>query len=233
MEPRYIVHYAPDNASAILRLVLEEMGVTYQTQLVDRSANAQNSASYKALNPSGKIPTLITPHGPMSEVGACLLYLSEQHAALAPTSDDSDRPAFLKWLFFTANTLHPDLTMHFYLHRYGDDAAMASMRQAVIDRLKNHLTLLDNHINDATPSYLGAAAPSVLDYYVGYMLRWCALYPRTQSGWFRLSDYPRLAQLAATLETRPAMVTLQNAEGLGPTPLSAPRLATPLEGVTI
>ncbi|MCG7493138.1 glutathione S-transferase family protein [Thalassobius sp. Cn5-15] len=233
MEPRYTLHYAPDNASAILRLVLEELDIAYTTQLVDRSTNEQNSASYRALNPTGKIPTLITPHGAMSEVAACLLYLSEQHKALAPTAESADRPAFLKWLLFTANTLHPDLAMHFYLHRYGDDAAIASMRKAVIERLKDHLTLIDRHISTDTPAYLGGDRLSVLDFYVGYTLRWCALYPRTHASWFRLSDYPALARLAARLETRPSMAAVQKAEGLGLTPLTAPRQATPPEGVAL
>jgi glutathione S-transferase len=233
MEPRYILHYAPDNASAILRLALEELHQPYEAVLVDRAANAQNSPAYLALNPAGKIPTLITPHGPMSEVAACLLYLSETHAALAPEIGHPERPAFLKWLLFTANTLHADLAMHFYLRRYGDDAALPSMRAAGIERLRHHLQLLNTHIQANSPSYLGAENPSVLDFYLALCLRWCALYPRAHTSWFQLSDYPALAALAARLEARPSMITLMQAEGLGDTPLTAPRPANPPEGVSL
>ena len=50
------LHYAPDNASLIVRLALEEAGLPYRTVLVDRAANAQRSPAYMALNPAGRIP---------------------------------------------------------------------------------------------------------------------------------------------------------------------------------
>ena len=36
-ESPYRLHYAPDNASLVIRLVLEEMGLPYETVLVDRA----------------------------------------------------------------------------------------------------------------------------------------------------------------------------------------------------
>ena len=82
----YVLHYAPDNASLIVRLALEEAGLPYRSALVDRAARAQDSAAYRALNPTGLIPTLATPQGPISETAAILLWLSEAHpeAGLAP-----------------------------------------------------------------------------------------------------------------------------------------------------
>ena len=57
------------------------------------------------------------------------------------------------------------------------------------------------------PGTTGSArdTPSVLDIYVAVMLRWIALYPEGQTGWFRLARWPALAALAARLETRPAV----------------------------
>ena len=83
------LYYAPDNASLILRLALEEASIPYETVLVDRAKRAQKSPNYLALNPAGKIPTLVTPKGPMAETAACLLWLSDTHpdADLGPTPD--------------------------------------------------------------------------------------------------------------------------------------------------
>ena len=67
MKPEYRLHYAPDNASLVIRLVLEELGQPYETLLVDRRAEAQNSPEYRALNPNGLIPVLETPDGPLFE----------------------------------------------------------------------------------------------------------------------------------------------------------------------
>ncbi len=227
----YRLHYAPDNASLIIRLALEELALPYETLLVDRSTSAQRSPAYLAINPAGKIPTLETPQGPISEVGAILIYLSEAHQRMAPQIGDSSRPAFLKWLFFTANSLHPDLAMQFYLHRYGPAEAMEDMHRCTSQRLVGHLTLLDQL--SGTTSWLGADHPSVLDYYVATCLRWAALYPMGETDWFDLSAYPKLMRLAQRLETRPAVTAAIRAEGLGPTPFSAPHYATPPEGVAL
>ena len=42
----YRLHYAPDNASLIIRLVLEELGVPYATALIDRAARGQKAPEY-------------------------------------------------------------------------------------------------------------------------------------------------------------------------------------------
>lgn len=52
MTRTYTLHYAPDNASLIIRLALEEIGVPYDTVLVDRAAQAQTLPAYRALNPA-------------------------------------------------------------------------------------------------------------------------------------------------------------------------------------
>ena len=61
MRMNYRLHYAPDNASLIIRLALEEIGVPYETVLVDRRSRAQDTTAYRALNPAGLIPVLETP----------------------------------------------------------------------------------------------------------------------------------------------------------------------------
>ena len=124
MDTPYRLHYAPDNASLIVRLALEETGVPYTTVLVDRRAQAQRAPDYRALNPYGLISVLETPQGPLFETAAILLWLTETHAALAPQPGTDARGAFLKWLFFISNTLHAELRMLFYPQKYvGPDAA--------------------------------------------------------------------------------------------------------------
>lgn len=52
----FTLHYAPDNASLIVRRVLEELGLPYRAALVDRRSVQQKSPAYLALNPQGLIP---------------------------------------------------------------------------------------------------------------------------------------------------------------------------------
>lgn len=222
----YILHYAPDNASLIIRLALEEAALPYRVALVDRRIRAQDSAAYLRVNPSGLIPTLETPHGPIFETGAILLWLSDTHG-LGPAPDAPDRGDFLKWLFFISNTAHAELRQLFYADRFAPPGAEAGHHALLTGRLKQHFLLLDRA---ATENPALFANPSLLTLYIVTLLRWCVLYPEGQTDWFRLADYPTLAKLAAAQDIRPATLRCAAAEGLGATPFSSPVYATPSEG---
>jgi len=61
MTTPYLLHYAPDNASLIVRLALEDLGVPYTTTLVDRTTQQQRSpAVHAAQTAEGLGPTPFT-----------------------------------------------------------------------------------------------------------------------------------------------------------------------------
>ncbi len=224
------LHYAPDNASLVIRLVLDAMGVPFRTRLVDRARRAQDDAEYRALNPVGRIPVLETPDGPIFETGAILLWLADRHGDMAPVPDSPQRGRFLSWLFCLSNTLHADMRLLFYPEHYAPPGAMSEHHRITAARLDAHLRLFEAAWQQGFAATATAAPPSVLDFYVACCLRWCALYPRGGTGWFCLARLPALRRLAETLDTHPATLRAIAAEGLGPTPFSAPQLACPPEG---
>jgi len=226
----YTLYYAPDNASLIIRLVLEEMGLPYTTQLVDRRICEQRSPEYLALNPAGSIPCLVTPQGVISETAAILLWLADTHQNMAPSTAVTERGAFLKWLFYTSNTFHANLRINFYPSKFAEgELAQNSIRQQIRREIHTSLTLLDQVASEG-PSWLGAPQVSVLDYYLACCLRWCGLYPADDHHWFTLANYPHLAAIAERLETRPATHAAIMAEGLGSKPFTAPQMCNPPEG---
>ncbi len=224
----YVLHYAPDNASLIVRLALDHAALPFEARLVDRAALAQASEAYRALNPNGLIPTLETPQGVLFETGAVLLWLADTHGGLGPAPDDVRRGNWLKWLFFTANTLHPGLRMMFYPEKYtGDDRRdQARLRRHLHTQITANL-----HALDAAAADWRLDTPTVLDFYIAGCLRWCAVYPDdADRSWFDLTTYPALHAICLHLETLPACAALQRAEGLGDTPFTAPRAPTPPQG---
>jgi len=225
----FTLHYAPDNASLIVRIALEEAGLPYRTALVDRETRQQDSAAYRALNPTGLIPALETPQGALFETGAILLWLADTAPAarLAPAPHDPARGDFLKWLFFLSNTAHADLRQIFYPEYFVPEAAFAGHNLLLIARMRQHYALLDAACA-AQPALF--APPSLLACYAATLLRWSALYPEGQAQWLDLAAYPALAAMAAALETRPATLRAASAEGLGPRPFTAPAPAAPPEG---
>jgi glutathione S-transferase len=236
MTSAYLLHYAPDNASLIIRLTLEEMGLPYEAVLVDRHNRAQKSAPYLALNPHGRIPVLETPDGAMFETGAILLWLADRHGAmmpapLFPAPDHPERCHALKWLFFLSNTLHAELRMLFYPDLYigPDPAHHAALRAGLRASLSAHLAQLET-LASAGHAWLNGNTPSVLDHYLVACLRWIALYPRDTVGWWTYDTAPHLAALCTRIEARPASIRSTKAEGLGPHPFTAPDYPEPPEG---
>ncbi|MEP1768570.1 MAG: glutathione S-transferase family protein [Sulfitobacter sp.] len=226
----YVLHYAPDNASLIIRLALDHLALPYTHRLVDRAAYGQRDPAYLALNPNGLIPVLETPQGPLFETGAILLWLADSHGGIGPSPQDSARGDFLKWLFFVSNTLHPALRLMFYPAKYigPDPTLQEALRLGLEGQIRTALGQLDKA---AASGVFAQDAPNAIDFYLAGCLRWCALYPDTRPrDWFDLADTPRLAQLCRQLEDLPCTAALQRAEGLGPTPFSAPTYATPPQG---
>jgi GSH-dependent disulfide-bond oxidoreductase len=45
-------------------IMLEESGLAYEPHLVSFDSNDQKSEEFLAVNPNGKIPAIVDPHGP-------------------------------------------------------------------------------------------------------------------------------------------------------------------------
>lgn len=223
----YVLHYSPDLSSLIVRLVLEEMGLPYRAVEVDFEGGGHRSASYRRMNPAGLIPALETPQGPLFETAAILLWLSETHGGMAPPPGAGDRGAFLKWLFFTSNTLHADLRALAYSERYSGAMTPGTETEAIFvrgteRRLLGHLQLLDA-LAAENRDWFRADTPSLLTYYTCCILRWMRYFPGQDAQWFRLAHFPRLDHIATGMESRPAAIRAAEAEGLGPTLFTAPQ----------
>jgi glutathione S-transferase len=222
----YTLHYAPDNASLIIRLVLDGAGIPYRTALIDRATRQQDSAAYRALNPTGLIPTLETPKGPISETGAILLWLVDTHQ-LGPRPADPERPVFLKWLFFLSNTAHAELRQIFYPHQYAPADSQRAHLEIMSTRMKRHFALLDAAAGQL-PKLFAPARP--LGVYAVVLTRWAALYPVHGPRWLELADFPALEALAAAQEARVETPVVARAEGLGAHPFTRPEQPNPPEG---
>lgn len=223
----YTLHYAPDTAALVVRLVLEELGVPYHARAVETAADELNSPAFRELNPFGLIPVLETPDGPIFETGAIVLWLSERHGALAPAPGTAQRAAFLKWLFFLSNTLHPDLARMFHPTRHvgPNKTAQEDMLEIAAVRVNRYFKALDLLAIADRATWLPEAGPSVLGCYLVVMLRWAAFLSAEGDRWFDLAAYPFLEGLAQAQERRPAAQRAAAAEGLGPTPFSQPVVA--------
>lgn len=233
MNSPYILHFAPDNASLIVRLALEELNLPYRTVLVDRATSDQRSPRYLALNPAGRIPTLETPDGPISETAAILIWLGDRHGGLIPPPESAARAPYLNWLLFVSNTLHADMIQLFYVHRYGPETAWPDIRAAARKRITRSLEVLETRARPRLAGWFCEDRPTALDLYVAAILRWLRIYPGDAAMPAGPAPLPHLSAIGARLESRSSVAALCAAEGLGTHPFTRPRLPDPPEGTAV
>ncbi|MCO5063857.1 MAG: glutathione S-transferase C-terminal domain-containing protein [Rhizobiaceae bacterium] len=93
-------------------VMLEEVGLPYEAHKVDITKNETWTEPFLSLNPNGKIPAIVDPHGPdgkpigLFESGAILVYLAEKTGKLLP-ADPAARYETLQWLFFQMAAIGP------------------------------------------------------------------------------------------------------------------------------
>jgi len=146
----YQLHYYPSNANAAPHMVLEELGQAYELVLVDRAKNAQNPEGYLAINPNGRIPTLVDGGLVLSEAAAIVLHLVDQHpeANLAPRIGSPERAKFYRWLIFLTNSLQEELMIWQYPDRLtGTEAAATEIvRDGAERRAGAYLDVIEQHL---------------------------------------------------------------------------------------
>ena len=218
----YTLHYSPDTASLVVRMVLAELGVPHQALLIDREAGQLASPTYRAMHPLGLIPAMETPDGPMFETAAILLYLSDRHPGLAPAQDSPQRAAFLKWLFFTASNIHPCLLQLFYPDRVAGEAFVDPVMAQARQRMHSYLLALDAMVQHETPDWISPDRPCLMGYHIGMLMRWLATYGPGHPSYFRSAEFPALHAVLAAHEIRAAALAVGAAENLGPTLFTNP-----------
>jgi glutathione S-transferase len=105
------LYYAPGTCALASHIALEEAGATYTTERLDFKANQQNSPEYLAINPKGRVPSLVTDRGILTETPAMLAFIAQSfpQARLAPLEDAfafAEAQAFNSYLCSTVHVAH-------------------------------------------------------------------------------------------------------------------------------
>jgi len=137
-------------------IMLEETGLPYEAHLVDIMKNESHLPEFLALNPNGKIPALIDPHGPdgkavpLFESGAILMYLADKSGKFIP-ADPARRWETIQWVFFQMGAIGPMFGQLGYFSKFdGKEIADKRPLERYVAESKRLLGVLDRRLGGRT-----------------------------------------------------------------------------------
>jgi glutathione S-transferase len=192
------LYFSPNSVSLAIIIVLEEIGEPYLLERVDLAKGEQRSAAYLEVNPLGRVPTLRTERGLLTETPALLTFLARSfpRAGLLPRDAFVEARA-LSFLSYLASTVHVAHAHRMRGSRWSDDAdAIASMQRKVPKSLLDAFYLVEHHKLQG-PWVLGEQF-SICDAHLFTLAQWLEV------DGVDTSQLPRVLEHRARMLQRPA-----------------------------
>lgn len=103
------LYFSPMTSSLATHIALIEAGAKFELIPKLMAKDEQKQADFLAINPEGKLPTLITEGGnALTEVAGTLYYIAKKFpaAGLWPEGDLEAEAQVISWMSFVASTVH-------------------------------------------------------------------------------------------------------------------------------
>jgi glutathione S-transferase len=102
-------YFAPGSSSMAPHIALHEIGAPFEPRPLSFARAEQRDPAFLAINPEGKVPTLVVDGRPLTEVAGILYYLPRRFpaAGLWPEGDVDAEAEAVSWMSFVAATVHP------------------------------------------------------------------------------------------------------------------------------
>ena len=168
------LYYAPGGCSLAPHIALEEAGAEFEAVRLDFTAGEQRGEAYRAINPKGRVPALVTDGGVLTECVAILAYVAQRwpEAGLAPVSDPWAFARVQEFNAFLASSVHPAYAHVSRPGRYADgEAAAVAMAAKAPGALGQFFALIEDRLKDGRP-WVHGEAYSISDPYLMVMTGW-------------------------------------------------------------
>jgi len=201
------LYYSPGVCSLGIHVLLEDLGVPYEAEIVSLRDGGQHRPEYRAINPKGKVPTLVRDDGSVLTEWATIAYwlglAYPERGLLSPDSEVQVRT--LEFLEYAVATVHMrGFTLVAMPQRFSANPAAHSDVRAVGEIVRAEgLALLSEKLGDQDYFFGGF---SIADAAVFYLTFWAV-----SSG----CELPEnIAAFHQRMLSRPAVQAAMRAEGL-------------------
>jgi len=197
---KYTIFGAPGSGSGIVEAACAEIGVEYEIRDLDARNDEHRGKAYRAINPHGKMPTLVVDDGEIiTESVAILVTLDERHrdARLLPPPGSKERAQALRWMLYLATEMYPMVEFIDYPERFasspeGENAVSMRAQEIQLERWQ----LLEANV--AGSPYFLPSGFSATDLYITKFSVWL------DEAW-RREHLPRIQTLTEAVLARPAL----------------------------
>jgi len=177
-------------------LALRIAGIPWQKVEVDFFQGATRQPDWRAsVNEMGEVPVLEWDAGKLTQSGAILLHLAQQHAALQV--EDGEQAEVLRWILFDNHKFTANLATYRWLRCF----AAPQPHEAVLDFMRGRaaagLDIVNRHLADR--EYIVGRQLTIADISLaGYVF-----YPARELGFDFAKEYPHLDAWMARLALHP------------------------------
>lgn len=203
------LYYSPGAVSLAPHIVLEELGIAYDSALVSLKDGEQTKSDYLKINPKGVVPTLVVDNKVLTETVAILAYLGGGYAdrGLWPkdTWRQSEALSLMSWL---ATTVHVAVAGVWIPRRYANDtAAQENIKTTCQQNLLKYYAQIEKMLTGKTFAMGGLY--TVCDPYLLVFYRW-----GNRMGMDMKGQYPVWTKHAMRVSSRPTVKRVFEAEGI-------------------
>lgn len=198
----YKLFYALRSASMGVRVILEELDVSYELIESTTDRSKPRPPKQMAVNPNGWVPVLLWDGGAMYECAAITVFLCDRHpeADLAPTINDPARALYLQTLVYFSNSVQNAYQLTYYPDRFADTpAGEPGAQQRGNRRLRETWKVIDDQIggND----WMLGDRFSAADIYLFMLTTWL----RSAKGHPAIEEFPNVKRIADAVLERPSV----------------------------
>ena len=188
--------YTPNTISMSVAIALQEAGIAHDLTLVDFAKAQQTDADYLAINPKGRVPTLVVEGKAFTETGALL----ELIATLAPLknlvpTDPVQAVKMRSVMFYLASTMHINHAHRMRGSRWANEqSSFDDMATKVPETMAASAKYIEEEC--LTGPFILGDTFSIADIYLFNICTWLA------GDGVTASNYPKITTHMAMMETR-------------------------------
>ncbi len=204
-----VMYGSQSTASLVVHWLLIELGIEHELRQLDFDRREQKSPEYLALNPVGRVPTLVIDGQVLTESAAIAMHLADLHpqAGLAPAPGTPARGDYYRWMWFCVYTLMPAYRAWFYPDEPAGEANIAVVKERARAQLEAAWQQMADHLATHGPYVLGHPL-SAVDFVLTMLMRWSRNMPRPTDSW------PSLLAHAQRMKARPSFAEVYRREGI-------------------